>query len=583
MRVVLVCALTTTIIAAQTPARPTPPRDRPARTRPTDNLEPEPGRQGVIRGRIVADEPDGKTPIAKARVQVSSEAATEWMFTDSSGLFEFSELPAGRYTVFAEKSGYAAGPVEIPVVVELAVGAREEMEIRLPKGAVIAGHVVDDLGEPLVGARVMVYAIRIEGTLQRLVASPQVPSDTDDLGSFRVGGLPAGRYLLGIFARNREPPASSDLTSPPTLPRIGSGRTFYPSTATPGDATPIVLRPGEERLDVEVAFTPYRPAALTVAVASAQDPALKGAASPADALRLGVDPAVFRSPQGVRVVLANRDSPDILTENRNYAISSLGPNPASTTVSIDPGSWDVIARKGPDGALARLTLAPGETQSIVLEIRPASRFSGRIAFEGSTRRPDASSVQVDVIGAGPDRNVSPLFLLPGGRVAVKPDGSFSLAGVLGMVEFIVTAPAGWVVSRFTAGDRDLLGAPLMFEGGEIVADARIVLSDAVAEISGSVADSDASPAAVCRIAVFPAGTDAEFDRYRMRLVQADRMSRFVVRDLPSGSYFVAAAQDIRAGSWTDPESLARLRAGAATVTLAEHEKKAVALQCRGSQ
>src|SRR6188474_1031434 len=106
VRALLVCALSTPIIAAQTPARSTPgqnpPRDRPVRTRPADVPDQEPRANGVIRGRVVADDPGASTPIAKARVGVSSGQPGDSMFTDSWGLFEFSGLPAGRYTVYAD-------------------------------------------------------------------------------------------------------------------------------------------------------------------------------------------------------------------------------------------------------------------------------------------------------------------------------------------------------------------------------------------------------------------------------------------------------------------------------------------------
>jgi hypothetical protein len=285
----------------------------------------------------------------------------------------------------------------------------------------------------------------------------------------------------------------------------------------------------------------------------------------------------------LRVAFSSQDTPDPVSQDSGMEFPGGPINPQPIAIAMGPGSWDVIARKGVDGAIARVTLAPGETQSTVLEIRAASRVSGRVVFEGSTRRPDASSVYLDVIAAGQDRSVSPLLLLPGGRVAAKPDGSFSLAGVLGTVEFAVTPPAGWAVSRLAAGDRDLLGTPMTFDGGEDINDVRIVLTDRVGEIGGSVVEPDARPAAGCKIAVFPAEPDSSFNRYRMQQVQADRAGRFVIRGLPPGSYAVASARDLKSDNWTAPESLAGLRASAATMTLAEHESKALALQCGGSQ
>ncbi len=477
---------------------------------------------------------------------------------------------------------------EVHQLVDLTEGGIEDVEIRLSKGAVIAGRVINDLGEPVVGARVVVYAIRFDGTERKLEAVQRGPADSDDLGAFRVGGLSAGSYLLSVVALAAPPAGTTvtdgryaDLTGPTR--RIGLGRTFYPSSATSAGAVPIELGPGEERLDVDVALTPYRPATLSIGLSSNPNPALNGATTPAEARRLAVDPAVVRSVPQLSVALAAGDNPDV--ESRGTGVigfSGLDPNPQPMTVAIDPGNWVAIARRGIDGAIAHLTLGPGEGQSAALAVRPASLFSGHVVFAGSSRHPSPSAVGLELLGAGPDAGVSPQLLAPGAPFVVKPDGSFSIAGVLGSVELVVSAPAGWAVSQMTGADRDLLGTATTFEGGEVISDARVVLTDQIAEISGSVVDRDARPASGCTIAIFPSDPRGAFSRYRMQLAQADRTGRFVLRELPAGSYTVAATSDDMT-NWTASGNLDRLRALGTSVTLAEREKTSLTLACGGSR
>ena len=65
-----------------------------------------PAATGRMTGRVVAA--DTGRPIKRARVFISAAElpAGRGMLTDDSGVFAFTDLPAGRYTINASKSGY---------------------------------------------------------------------------------------------------------------------------------------------------------------------------------------------------------------------------------------------------------------------------------------------------------------------------------------------------------------------------------------------------------------------------------------------------------------------------------------------
>ena len=71
---------------------------------------PAPGRElksgtGVIKGRLVSA--DSGTPVRRAQVRISgAEILPKSATTDNEGRYEFTGLPAGRYTISATKSGY---------------------------------------------------------------------------------------------------------------------------------------------------------------------------------------------------------------------------------------------------------------------------------------------------------------------------------------------------------------------------------------------------------------------------------------------------------------------------------------------
>jgi hypothetical protein len=277
----------------------------------------------------------------------------------------------------------------------------------------------------------------------------------------------------------------------------------------------------------------------------------------------------------VNLSFASGDS--LLPDTDGSRSMGLSPNPAPVTAALDPGTWTLIARRGLDGGIAHATVGPGETQSAALTIHPAASFGGQVIFEGAAR-PPVAAVYLDAVGAGADSGVSPQLLAPEGPFEVKAGGTFFIAGLLGTVELFVNPPAGWAVRRFTVGERDLIGAPLTFEGGETIRNARIVLTDQVGQIDGVVSDADGRPASRCAVAVFPADT-AEFNRYRMQLLQPDRAGMFAADRLPPGLYTVTATRHVSEDTWTAPENLDRLRAVGTSVTLAGREKRTLTLTC----
>ncbi len=128
--------------------------------RPARDVRPQPTGTGRISGRLGSL--DG-TPVRRAQVRLNapeirfSRTAT----TNSNGVFEFTELPAGRYTLTASKTGYLTlqygqrRPLEPGKPIDLAAGqALTSLDFALPRGSVITGRVVDEFGEPVPDASV---------------------------------------------------------------------------------------------------------------------------------------------------------------------------------------------------------------------------------------------------------------------------------------------------------------------------------------------------------------------------------------------------------------------------------------------
>lgn len=142
----------------------------------------------VVRGRVVAQD-DSAAAMRGARVTlVGSAASADPVFTDAEGRFALG-VPTS-YTLTVAKAGYA------PAVVSGRAAASDgELPVRLSRGAVITGRVIDELGFAVVNAGVRVRRLQPSSS-DTSAGLIQFTTETDDAGAFRVGSLPPGRYAV---------------------------------------------------------------------------------------------------------------------------------------------------------------------------------------------------------------------------------------------------------------------------------------------------------------------------------------------------------------------------------------------------
>jgi protocatechuate 3,4-dioxygenase beta subunit len=140
----------------------------------------------AVRGRVVSSA-DSAVPLRGARVfVVGSPAATEPVFTDNEGRFAVGAPPS--YTLKVTKAGFA------PAIVA-GTSASPDLQIRLSGGAVLTGVIVDELGFPVHDARVRARWVNpIAGAAAAGLV--EFTADTDDIGQYRIGSLPAGSYAM---------------------------------------------------------------------------------------------------------------------------------------------------------------------------------------------------------------------------------------------------------------------------------------------------------------------------------------------------------------------------------------------------
>lgn len=143
----------------------------------------------IQRGLVVG--PLG-APVAEALVELARITYSPGRVvakTDGSGSFEI-ELDAGRHWLAARARGF--GPAT-PVRLDAAEPGSERPELRLvlsERGASITGRVVNDLGEPVEGARVTIAGRMLKEAIGESEGPLDFATRTDAEGRFEALGLP---------------------------------------------------------------------------------------------------------------------------------------------------------------------------------------------------------------------------------------------------------------------------------------------------------------------------------------------------------------------------------------------------------
>jgi protocatechuate 3,4-dioxygenase beta subunit len=158
-----------------------------------------------VAGRVLS--PDG-APVAGARVRFSAmsgfvaraDAVRDAVTTDVDGRFRFDALPRGTFRFLATHTTYAPGSSS-PITLD-GTSERNDVEIRLAAGAVLAGRVVTKDGKPAPSATIRITA-RTNGAAYD--APRQTYADAD--GHFEMTGLPRREMLVVALHES----ASSDI------------------------------------------------------------------------------------------------------------------------------------------------------------------------------------------------------------------------------------------------------------------------------------------------------------------------------------------------------------------------------------
>jgi len=485
-----------------------------------------------IAGRVVAS--GGNFPIVNARVVARAAGIASTMrvaTTDEDGKFQLTNLSPGNYVIRAGAAGYITEP---SLAATLATFYRpgENITIRMIKGGVITGRVLNKSGEPMALARVR--SVRVKDEEGNPVREGAIVRDwtTDDRGMYRLYGLEPGAYVVSASFANMFRAAPSQI-------RQGSeaAPTYYPSSTIDG-ATLVNVSAGNETGGIDIRYRAERSYAVRGAVTG------QAAQSGTQPGRAAISVTLSHAGTGMAV-----GTTTIIPASGNNVFNFEG---------VTDGVYELTAQTASgtsDAAIAlpqRVNVHGAGVTDIVLTLTPMGSIAGRVLLE-TTEPPEAcrgvktALVQETLIVARREveavkQRPSLASLLP---VEGKPDqgGEFLLTNMdAGRYVLDVRPPSrlwfvreiAWEKAASTPAKSPLNSVTLKL--GERAQGLKINLAQGAASIAGNVSSERAD--ARLRVYLVPAEKEHENNalRYAETPVQVD--GAFSISNLAPGRYWL---------------------------------------------
>jgi protocatechuate 3,4-dioxygenase beta subunit len=479
------------------------------------------------------------------------------VFTDPQGLYDFRDLPPGKFALTASKPGYLSleygqrRPYEDGTPIVLNAGqAVSSVNFTLPRGSVIAGRVTDEFGEPMPSVQVQAQRFQYSADgLRRLVTVRG--TTTDDRGEFRVFGLMPGEYVVsGGINPSLETGAASprDTTN---APRDAYPLTFYPGTPNVNEAQPITLGISEEF-------------GLSFGLVSARLARVSGTARDSDGRPLA----------GQVFLLPRYQQPG------SRLLGAIAPDGSFTMTGVPPGEYTLEVIRTPsvtnksavsEFASMPVTVAGTDISGLGVTTSRGAVIGGQVVWEGSAPKPTGARSRVLVVPIGLSSSTSVATIDPNANGQIDGDGHFRIGGVFGRV-LLTTNINGWAIKSVRLDGRDVTDVPVDTSDRSTFDGLRVIMTDKSSSFAGHVTDAKGNPVNQY-VVVVQTADDIEpgvANRY-VRTVRPDTNGRFEFRDLRPGRYLVTAIEALEQGRQYSPDFRRELRRGAREVSLREGE------------
>ena len=506
-----------------------------------------------IKGRVTDD---AGQPVDDAQVflvpagSLSAQGSIEALnirptSTDEEGKFEIDKVGSGAYSLMAFAPGYVtvAGSL-IDGGVQRYYRPGEFVSVRLVKGGVIAGTVTNEMGEPMVAARVRVIRVRdIEGrpARARLSSPDQLMQDwkTDDRGQYRIYGLEPGSYVVSTGGRA--------LLSIKEDGYGGEAATYYPSS-TRDTATEVRVAGGQETVGIDIRHRGARGYAVSGTVAGV----------PASSTQSAIIISLLQASSGA-------------TEAMTFVPTML-PTRSFAFYGLADGDYYLTAMAQEEKASAsvstpqRVKIKGGDVTGLELVLAPMGSMAGRVAVEALDRdaKPECKTARKTTMDefillarrdAKGDRPTAflPFEFLPFSMDSVPNDKGAFMIGNLEPARYHIetrlpdealyvraVALEGAASNQKGAGPQN----GIRLKQGERVAGLVVTVAEGASGLAGKITASnkDQPLPARLRAHLIPAEPEFATDNLRYREAAVDGEGAFTFSNVAPGRYRIIARE-----------------------------------------
>ena len=462
--------------------------------------------------------------------------------TDEKGHFEFTDLAPGIYYVRATHTGMVlkGGEQFNGVLVKLQAGEPQNLTlIMLPSGA-ITGRVLNEEGEPM--QNVSVAALRYVYMVTGRHLTEAKKATSDDKGEYRLFGLKPGSYLL-LADTARPNFENGDVTGI----AIGTGHpagaakkeqkvyapTYYQNESSPDQASPIVLKPGEEtRADFNLVRVPAHHISGKISGITA--------------------PKSDDKPEELRCfVMATRQG-----SRFPVAFTLIGKDSSFDIGPVAPGKYTISAtQQSSDHAVSGskdVTVNAADVTGITIALDAGPRqITGVVRAESDTKI-DYSKlfvvlVPADSEGSSESAEFGDLFQSGSATSEVGKDGSFKLdiSPSTKLYQLVLSARStgleDWFTSRVVAGGKDVLVSGFKITESE-PRTLEVVVSDKGAAIEGTALNAEKKPFPNAEVIAVPSDPKLRKHFELIQKTTADQEGRFKLRGVRPGEYTAMALE-----------------------------------------
>jgi len=443
--------------------------------------------------------------------------------SDAQGRFAMVDLDPGKYHLKGQRTGYlpmsygARRPTSDGAPIQLEAGpTAQDLTFKLTPAAEIAGTVRDSDGDPLENAVVAIMRLTYRNGRPRVEGYGG--DETDDQGGYRIRGLVAGKYYIGVTPAPRnwdEVDHSAHAAS-----AEASVPTFYPGVPDLAAAAPMEVSTGRQVTGMDVTLLRSRV--------------------------FRVSGRVTNMPAAGRLLVFLHDPKDPPGTRHEMETTTKDAAGDFELRGVPPGSYElgVLTRdeEHEQEGVAPVVVGASDVEGVRVTLAPNAVVKAQITVEG-TVIPKLSELNFGLT-RGSGYSAGP----------VTDDGVETIQGLLPDhydVGSFGRMPPGFYVKSIRSGDTDVLANGITVAASETIP-LEIVLASDGSAVQGVVLDKDQQPFAGATIVLVPA------QRSRADLFKSatsDQNGRYEFASVTPGDYKVFAWDDVEPDAWNDPDFL----------------------------